>query len=88
MFNKIKQLFSGNKTSSSKTSPTRHTGMVKYFSFRKGFGFIIDDATHNDVYVHHSGLIDKVRKGDKVEYAIDHNEQGMIAKDVKKVQKG
>ena len=49
---------------------------------------IIDDATHNDVYVHHSGLIDKVRKGDKVEFAIDHNEQGMIAKDVKKVQKG
>lgn len=81
---KIKQLFTGNKSSSTSTSSTGHTGIVKYFSFRKGFGFIIDDVSKKDIYVHHSGLIDKVRKGDKVEFKLDKNDQGMIAIEVRR----
>ena len=82
LLDKIKKLFGGQKDQP--VDESLHFGIVKYFSSRKGFGFIIDDATQKDIYVHHSGLTDKVRKGDKVAFKLSKNDQGMIAKAVKK----
>jgi cold shock protein len=61
------------------------TGKVKFFNERKGFGFIIDDATNADVFVHVSGLIDKIREEDQVTFEITEDKKGKSATNVKKV---
>ncbi len=58
-------------------------GTVKFFNEKKGFGFILDDNTGNDVFVHHTGLIDKIRNDDKVTFEIAEDEKGKKAIDVR-----
>ena len=36
------------------------TGTVKIFLNQKGYGFIANDGTNEEIFVHVSGLIDKV----------------------------
>jgi len=43
-------------------------GTVKFFNGAKGFGFIIEDETKEEFFVHVSGLIDKINEGDKIEF--------------------
>lgn len=38
------------------------TGKVKFFNDSKGFGFITDDETNNDIFVHFTGIIANGRK--------------------------
>jgi len=38
------------------------TGKVKFFNESKGFGFIVTDDDQSEIFVHHSGLIDKIRE--------------------------
>jgi CspA family cold shock protein len=61
------------------------TGKVKFFNERKGFGFIVDDESQQDVFVHVSGLVDKVRENDTVSYDITEDKRGKKAINVKKV---
>jgi CspA family cold shock protein len=58
------------------------TGTVKFFNESKGFGFIVTDAGQ-DIFVHVSGLIDKVNQGDKVTYEITEGRKGQNAINVK-----
>lgn len=60
------------------------TGKVKFFNERKGFGFIIDDSTNEDIFVHVSGLIDKVRENDLVSFEITEDKRGKKAINVKR----
>jgi CspA family cold shock protein len=41
-------------------------GKVKFFNNSKGFGFIQDSETGQDIFVHVSGLKDDIREGDEV----------------------
>jgi CspA family cold shock protein len=58
-------------------------GTVKFFNDAKGFGFIIDDETSKEYFVHVSGLIDEVREGDTVEFELAEGKKGLNAVDVK-----
>jgi CspA family cold shock protein len=60
-----------------------HTGKVKFFNETKGFGFIVDAATGEDVFVHVSGLIDNIREGDTVTFDLQRGKKGMNAVNVK-----
>jgi cold shock protein len=60
------------------------TGTVKFFNEAKGFGFISIDGENTEVFVHHSGLIDKIRENDKVEFEVTEGKKGMNAINVKK----
>ena len=60
------------------------TGTVKFFNDEKGFGFIVDDETGEDVFVHVSGTVDAVTKGDSVNFEIQEGRKGPNAVNVKK----
>jgi len=59
------------------------TGKVKFFNESKGFGFITDDATGNDIFVHISGIKSReLRDGDSVSYVESEGKKGTIASEV------
>jgi CspA family cold shock protein len=58
-------------------------GTVKFFNDAKGFGFIIEDDTNKEHFVHVSGLIDEVREGDAVEFELKEGKKGLNAVNVK-----
>ena len=39
------------------------TGTVKFFNESKGFGFVTEQGSNTDYFVHISGLIDEIREG-------------------------
>jgi CspA family cold shock protein len=58
-------------------------GTVKFFNESKGFGFISDDETKTEYFVHVSGLIDEIKEGDAVEFDLKEGRKGLNAVDVK-----
>ncbi|MFQ3214470.1 MAG: CspA family cold shock protein [Marivirga sp.] len=58
-------------------------GTVKFFNDSKGFGFIIDEETQKEYFVHVSGLIDEIRENDDVVYEIQEGRKGLNAVNVK-----
>ena len=62
------------------------TGTVKFFNSSKGFGFITEDGTNTEHFVHISGLIDDdIREDDKVEFELKEGKKGLNAVNVKLV---
>ncbi len=58
-------------------------GTVKFFNDTKGFGFIKEDDSDKEYFVHVSGLIDEIREGDAVEYELQEGKKGLNAVNVK-----
>ncbi|WP_027420954.1 cold-shock protein [Crocinitomix catalasitica] len=58
-------------------------GTVKFFNDAKGFGFIVEEGSNEEHFVHISGLIDEVREGDEVEFDLVDGKKGLNAVDVK-----
>lgn len=58
-------------------------GTVKFFNNQKGFGFISQDDTKADVFVHSTGLIDQIRENDKVSFDVESGKKGLNAVNVK-----
>jgi CspA family cold shock protein len=59
-------------------------GKVKFFNDTKGFGFIVDEDSKKEYFVHVSGLIDEVREDDDVEFDLQEGRKGLNAVNVKK----
>lgn len=60
-------------------------GKVKFFNETKGFGFIVEDGSSTEYFVHATGLIDRVNEGDDVEFDLTEGRKGMNAINVKVV---
>ncbi len=58
-------------------------GTVKFFNDSKGFGFIVEDESNEEFFVHVSGLVDEIKEDDKVEFELKEGRKGMNAVDVK-----
>jgi cold shock protein len=62
-----------------------HSGTVKFFNESKGYGFILENDTKKELFVHVSGLIDKIDKDDRVQFEISEGKKGLNAVNVKRV---
>jgi CspA family cold shock protein len=60
-----------------------YKGTVKFYNSKKGFGFIVEETSGKDVFVHTSGLLDKVKEGDKVVFETKRGKKGVTAEQVK-----
>lgn len=58
-------------------------GTVKFFNEEKGYGFIKDDESGKEYFVHVSGLADKVAQNDKVSFDLEQGKKGVNAVNVK-----
>lgn len=58
-------------------------GTVKFFNDSKGFGFITEEGSNDEHFVHVSGLIDDIREGDDVEFDLADGRKGLNAVNVK-----
>ena len=62
------------------------TGTVKFFNESKGFGFITNDETGSDIFVHATSLNGvELNEGDKVEYVEEEGRKGVVAAQVQVV---
>jgi len=59
-------------------------GTVKFFNETKGFGFIVDSNTGEEIFVHISGLVDNIREGDSVTFDTAQGKKGLNATNVKR----
>lgn len=60
-------------------------GTVKFFNESKGFGFIAEDGTGQEHFVHISGVIGTIREGDVVEFELQQGKKGLNAVNVKTI---
>jgi CspA family cold shock protein len=82
----LKQFITNLFTSSPDTDTTEKEGTVKFFNITKGFGFIKVNDTEEEIFVHKSNLIDRIRDNDSVTFRIEKEEKGLTAVDVRKVK--
>ncbi len=58
-------------------------GIVKFFNESKGFGFIKDESSSKEYFVHSSGLKDTIAENDIVTFDLEQGKKGLNAVNVK-----
>jgi cold shock CspA family protein len=65
------------------TNETIRKGIVTFFNDSKGFGFIKDSSTQEDVFVHINGLVEPIKENNKVIFEVVKGLKGPNAVNVK-----
>lgn len=65
-------------------SPVRN-GIVAFFNDAKGYGFITDDKTRENVFVHANNLAQPIKEKDRVTFERERSPKGFSAINVKKL---
>jgi cold shock protein len=60
-------------------------GTVKFFNEEKGFGFIKEDDSNKEYFVHVSGLVDEIQEDDEVTFDLQEGRKGLNAVNVSRV---
>ena len=57
-------------------------GTVKFFNDLKGFGFIKEENSEKEYFVHVSGLVNDIRENDEVTFDLEEGRKGLNAVNV------
>jgi CspA family cold shock protein len=58
-------------------------GTVKFYNESKGFGFIKDNNSSKEYFVHSTGLKDNIGENDEVTFDLEEGKKGLNAVNVK-----
>lgn len=58
-------------------------GTVKFFNETKGYGFIKDEDSSEEYFVHANGLVDEIRQDDEVTFDLEEGRKGVNAVNVR-----
>ena len=58
-------------------------GKVKFFNEAKGVGFIKDNDSDKEYFVHVSGLVNQIKEGEDVTFELQEGKKGLNAVNVK-----
>jgi cold shock protein len=58
-------------------------GTVKFFNTAKGFGFIKDEESKNEYFVHVTNLLEPIKENDVVTFELEEGKKGVNAVKVK-----
>jgi len=58
-------------------------GTVKFFNESNGFGFIKEEGTDKEYFVHSSGLKESIKENDVVTFDLENGKKGLNAVNVK-----
>lgn len=64
---------------------TTRTGIVSFFNEAKGYGFITEDKTRENLFVHCNQLVQPVKERDRVTFEKERTSRGLNAIKVKKI---
>lgn len=75
------------KTIEHKYKINMKTGTVKFFNVKKGFGFVKEKETQDEIFFHFTGLSPntKVKEGDQVKFEITQGKKGLNAVNITKI---
>jgi CspA family cold shock protein len=76
----FKRLFNSNAVGGKKE------GTVKFFNYKKGFGFITIKDSDEEIFVHTTNVIGKIKEKNKVTFNIEKSDKGLIATNVKAIK--
>ncbi len=66
-----------------------HTGTVKWFDAKKGFGFIVGPKAGQDIFVHYTSIAGdgfrSLKDGEPVEYELVESAKGLQAHNVRSI---
>jgi CspA family cold shock protein len=62
------------------------TGTVKFFNESRGFGFIKDSGTGEEIFVHKSDVQGSIHENDEVEFETQQGKKGLNAVNVKVIR--
>ena len=62
------------------------TGTVKFFNNKNKFGFIIDDVTKKEYYIHAKGIDGIVNADDRVQFELKSAKKGWECTQVKRIE--
>ena len=69
------------------TNNTIYKGIVKFYNTERAYGFITDNDTGKDYFVHVTGLIDPIKMKDEVTFELIENNRGYLATNVRILNK-
>lgn len=61
-----------------------NVGVIKFFNEPKGYGFVKEEVSQKEYFVHASGLVDKIKQNDKVTFELKEGKKGVNAINVKR----
>jgi CspA family cold shock protein len=82
-FDRIVAFFSSKEGES--TSQKLKKGSIDFFNRSRGYGFIKSREFSNRIFVHIKDINDRFRVGDPVQFEVERNEKGFIARNVRKL---
>jgi len=67
-----------------------HTGKVKWFDRKKGFGFIVGTQHGQDIFVHYTNIegdgFRSLKDGENVEFELVQSDKGLQAQKVRRME--